>query len=174
MKSWISAALQALAEHDRGVEAPEAVEIRLLASFRGRRRQRKLKAAALATLAAAAAIMLFFARPQEPPRELPVPVKAVVEGPFTVAEEPASKPKPTPRRRPIKRMRREIVTEFFPLLDVAPPFERGELLRMTVPASMMRRVGLPVDEDRLDDRVYADVLVGQEGLARAIRFVSYE
>ncbi len=45
---------------------------------------------------------------------------------------------------------------------------------MMVPASTMRKVGLPVNEDRLTDRVYADVLVGQEGLARAIRFVSYE
>ena len=66
------------------------------------------------------------------------------------------------------------MTEFFPLLDVAPPFERGQLMRVTVPASTMREVGLPVNEDHLTDRVYADVLVGQEGLARAIRFVSYE
>jgi hypothetical protein len=83
-------------------------------------------------------------------------------------------PKATPKARPVKRQPREIVTQFFPLLDVAPPFERGELLRVTVPASTMRRVGLPVNEERLGDRVYADVLVGQEGLARAIRFVSYE
>jgi hypothetical protein len=69
---------------------------------------------------------------------------------------------------------REVVTDFFPLLDVAPPFERGELLRVMVPASTMRKVGLPVNEDHLTDRVYADVLVGQEGLARAIRFVSFE
>ncbi len=76
--------------------------------------------------------------------------------------------------RPSPRQPREVVTQFFPLLDVAPPFERGELLRVTVPASAMRKVGLPVNEDHLTDRVYADVLVGQEGLARAIRFVSYE
>ena len=78
------------------------------------------------------------------------------------------------RPAPPQVQAREIVTEFFPLLDAAPPFERGELLRVTVPASTMRKVGLPVNEDRLGDRVYADVLVGQEGLARAIRFVSYE
>ncbi len=82
-----------------------------------------------------------------------------------------------PIERPIERpieQQRETVTQFFPLLDVAPPFERGELLRVMVPASTMRRVGLPVNENRLADPVYADVLVGQEGLARAIRFVSYE
>jgi hypothetical protein len=70
-------------------------------------------------------------------------------------------------------VRREIVTDFFPLVDYAPPFERGELVRVSLPASAMRTVGLPVREDRLGDRVQADVLVGQEGLARAIRFVSY-
>ncbi len=66
---------------------------------------------------------------------------------------------------------REIVTQFFPLMDVPPPFERGELLRVSVAADAMRAVGLPVDEDHLADRVQADVLVGQEGLPRAIRFV---
>jgi hypothetical protein len=59
-------------------------------------------------------------------------------------------------------------------MDVPLPFERGELLRVIVPASTMRRVGLPVNEDRLAERVQADVLVGEEGLARAIRFVRYE
>ena len=65
----------------------------------------------------------------------------------------------------------EAVTDFFPLLDPAPPFERGEILRVNLPASVMRTVGLPVREDRLGDPVQADVLVGEEGLPRAIRFV---
>ncbi len=55
-----------------------------------------------------------------------------------------------------------------------PPFERGELVRVVVPASTMRDVGLPVSQDHLSDFVQADVLVGQEGLARAIRFVGFE
>ena len=175
--NWISNALQALAEHDRGQGAPEEVEARVLAAFRQNRARRKRKTVVLATtLAAAASLVLFLARPQDHPKQIaPMPVR-----PETVAILPF----PTPERkavlksRPVKRPRvmqpREIVTEFFPLLDVAPPFERGELLRVTVPASTMRRVGLPVNENRLEERVYADVLVGQEGLARAIRFVSYE
>jgi hypothetical protein len=47
-------------------------------------------------------------------------------------------------------------------------------LRVSLPASAMRGVGLAVSEDRLTDMVQADVLVGQEGLARAIRFVRYQ
>jgi hypothetical protein len=39
---------------------------------------------------------------------------------------------------------------------------------------MMYSVGLPVNPDRWQDRVDADVLIGEEGMARAIRFVGYE
>lgn len=127
---------------------------------------------ALAALAVAASITLFLARSQPKPEQIaPIPAR---QQPIQVAEAPMPMPKAAPKARPIKRQPREIVTQFFPLLDAAPPFEHGELLRVTVPASTMRRVGLPVNEDRLSERVYADVLVGQEGLARAIRFVSYE
>jgi len=126
----------------------------------------------LAGLAVAASVALFLARPQEQPKPVaPMPVR---EHPIAVAAAPAPLPKPVRPARLNVRQPREVVTEFFPLLDVAPPFERGELLRVTVPASTMRRVGLPVSENRLEERVYADVLVGQEGLARAIRFVGYE
>jgi hypothetical protein len=65
----------------------------------------------------------------------------------------------------------ESVTPFYSLMDVQPPFERGELVRVLVPASTMRTVGLVVGEKHLKDPVQADILVGQEGLARAIRFV---
>jgi hypothetical protein len=67
----------------------------------------------------------------------------------------------------------EIATDFFPLVDFAPPTDNvdgGELVRVSLPASAMREVGLPVREDRLDDRVQADVLVSN-GMATAIRFV---
>jgi hypothetical protein len=183
MKSedWVVTALRALAEHDREREAPEEVETRLLAAFRqnrGKTRTRKkARTVALATLAVAAGIMLFFAMPHPQPKQV---APMAVQQPIAVAAEPAPAPEPTaiPKARPVKRrpsqQPREIVTQFFPLMDAPPPFERGELLRVTVPASTMRSVGLPVNEERLGDRVYADVLVGQEGLARAIRFVSYE
>jgi hypothetical protein len=170
-------ALRALAEHDRGREAPGEVETRLLAAFSrkrasGMRARRRLTTVALATLAVAASVALFFVRPQEHREQVaPTPVK---QQPVIVAAEPAPERKPLPKVRPLRRQPSEVVTEFFPLLDVSLPFESGELLRVTVPASTMRRVGLPVNEERLGDRIYADVLVGQEGLARAIRFVSYE
>jgi hypothetical protein len=181
-EDFLAAALRKLAEQDREREAPEAVEARLVQAFRRRRARKTLKTIALGSLAAAAGLVVFLAMgsSERPKPAAPVPVVkpgvkqfvAETAAPIDRAAAPAAKP--PHKARPIPRQPREVVTQFFPLLDVAPPFERGELLRVTVPASTMRKVGLPVNEDRLTDRVYADVLVGQEGLARAIRFVSYE
>ncbi len=69
-KDWVGTALRALADHDRGREAPEEVENRLLAAFRRRRARKKTKTVALATLAVAAAITLFFARTQPRPAQI--------------------------------------------------------------------------------------------------------
>jgi hypothetical protein len=52
-----------------------------------------------------------------------------------------------------------------------PPFEYGSVLRVELPRSALRAVGLPVNENRLSERIDADVLLGQDGLARAVRFV---
>ncbi len=177
-------ALRALAEQDSGLEAPAHIEMRLLREFRKRRAQKRLRTIALASLAAAAGLMIvFLAGSREQPE--PVPARHPAQpSQFVAAEDPQAEIPVDPVRKTAKKLLpvtelvrtqpREVVTDFFPLLDAPPPFERGELLRVVVPASTMRRVGLPVSPDRMGDQVYADVLVGQEGLARAIRFVSYE
>jgi hypothetical protein len=186
-QEYVAAALRALAEQDGERQAPEDLEIRLRQAFRRKQAHRRWRTGLAWSLAAAAAITVVFVAgsrerpkpvaPARAPRELvavaPVPAEiAVAPSPVPARRERAHEARPV-EPQPV-RQTQEVVTQFFSLLDVAPPFERGELLRVTVPASTMRRVGLPVNEDRLSDRVYADVLVGQEGLARAIRFVSYQ
>lgn len=174
-------ALRALAESDCDKEAPPEVEARLRQVFRDKRRERPWKRNAVWALAAAAAVVAMMAvyewRPRpEPVRTIATAPPAMVERPATSSVEPAPPVASRPVRRstPVRRARpREIVTEFFPLDDVALPFERGELVRVNLPAAAMRTVGLPVREDRLAERVQADVLVSEEGLARAIRFVKY-
>jgi hypothetical protein len=88
----------------------------------------------------------------------------------TVAPLAVALPHPKPRSQPP----REVLTEFYPLMDTPPPFERGELVRMSLPVSAVQRAGFPVEGTGTDDSVEADVLIGEEGLARAIRFVSYQ
>ncbi|MGD1091757.1 MAG: hypothetical protein ABSB35_07160 [Bryobacteraceae bacterium] len=169
----ILSALRALAERDRTATASPELETRLRQAFRRRQSARLRKRTGIwsaALVATAAAIVIVFVAGD---RTRPEPV--MVRLPATSVEAPVAPPPVRPTPRGLARARaippHEIVTEFFPLMDVAPPFERGELIRVNVSAAAMRTVGLPVDEDHLADHVQADVLVGQEGLARAIRFV---
>jgi hypothetical protein len=158
--------LKALAESDRDLSASPAVEMRLRSAFRRKYARPKWPYFALA---ASAAIALFFVVRPKP--HVPPQVAKATAVTSAVPAIPVAKivPPKTARRRPQPR---EMVTQFFPLMEDPPPFERGELLRVSLPAAAMRSVGLPVSEDRLTDMVEADVLVGQEGLARAIRFVN--
>jgi hypothetical protein len=127
-------------------------------------------------LAAAAVVVALLMRPTPTlPEPRPPAPPAAFNTPIEVVKpEPAPRPAKRVARIAPKQQPREVVTEFFPLMDVPPPFERGQLLRVVVPAATMRTVGLPVNPDRMSERVQADVLVGEEGMARAIRFVSYE
>ena len=164
-------ALRALAAEDGEIEAPAGVELNLRRAFRGKRARRR---AAIWSVAAAALLVAVVTVERSRPQPQP-PQQAVAPAPEPIPAVAASGPLPKapPRRRPAATPR-EIVTDFFPLMDVPLPFGRGEILRVNLPADAMRTVGLPVHEDRLMDRVQADVLVGEEGMARAIRFVRVE
>ena len=47
----------------------------------------------------------------------------------------------------------------------------GQVMRVELPRSALAGFGLPVNMDRVNERVKADVLMGPDGQARAIRFV---
>jgi predicted anti-sigma-YlaC factor YlaD len=49
-----------------------------------------------------------------------------------------------------------------------PAFESGQLVRTELPASVLPLLGI-APEARSGDKVMADVLIGQDGLARAVR-----
>jgi len=66
----------------------------------------------------------------------------------------------------------EIVTDFIPLMQGGrfAQGEGGHLVRVELPRSALASFGLPVNAEA-GGRVKADVLLGEDGLARAIRFV---
>ena len=186
MSSEEAAAIRALAslkDADRNLEAPPSLERRLLEEYRRRQVRRGWTGWSLfASLAAGVALVLYVDRSASPRPASPVSSVPSVQ---QVAQSPASVPSADHQVRPARPALssgsvrhasppREIVTEFFPLMDAAPPLGRGQLLRVAVTRSAMRTVGLPVREERLDERVEADVLIGEEGMARAIRFVSLQ
>jgi hypothetical protein len=60
---------------------------------------------------------------------------------------------------------------FMPLQDADPlaEGEGGEVMRVTLPLSALGDTGWPVNDDGSFQTVEADVLVGEDGLARAVR-----
>lgn len=67
----------------------------------------------------------------------------------------------------------EISSEFIPIgySTASNVQEGGQLFRVELSRSTMAQFGFPVNMERYDERVKADVWVGVDGLARAIRFV---
>src|SRR2546426_4595049 len=67
----------------------------------------------------------------------------------------------------------EITTDFFPVtyggatnLDAG-----GQIVRVQLPRTTMANFGLPVNMERADEKIKAEVLLGVDGLAHAIRLV---
>lgn len=195
-EDYVLQALRTLAENDRERKASPEVEARLVGAFhlrhaRHARRVRLIRRgtlwAGIATLAAGLVIALLLG-PNRTPR--PVVSAAPVVSLVPETARPAPEVEPTPRVAQAPRKLapkavalqrserqpepREVVTDFFPLMNPSPSFERGQMLRVQLPAAAMQTVGLPVREEHLDDLVQADVLVGEEGMPRAIRFVTFD
>jgi len=67
----------------------------------------------------------------------------------------------------------ETDTDYIPLtyLADATAMESGTVLRVELPHSALIAMGLPAPVERIDSRVKVDVVVGDDGVARAVRFV---
>ena len=80
-------------------------------------------------------------------------------------------PQPRALTSPVNQPK-EIATDFILLTyDESDVGSEAQMVRVELPRSAMANFGLPVNMDRADQRVKADVLLGADGLARAIRFV---
>jgi len=66
----------------------------------------------------------------------------------------------------------EIATAFFLLPYAAVPSAGAEIVRVELSRTSLAAIGLlPIDSTGVQGTVQADVIVGEDGLARAIRFV---
>ena len=194
----LRAALQSLAAVDRSRTASPAVEAHLLAAFRGAkgsapepasRRPRWIWAAVAAALLVLA--LAGIRRSGLPARIVRTPPPAALPPAPVLVPPAAAAPEPKLARvvsRPARpRLRRSAPApappaatapageenEFIPLPFAAhiAPGEALDVVRVQVPRSAMMRFGLPVSADRAWEPVRADLVVGQDGMMRAIRFV---
>jgi hypothetical protein len=68
---------------------------------------------------------------------------------------------------------REIQTEFLPFMAYRPlsPEEQRQIVRVRLPRSALHVFGLPINMERSREPVQADVVLGEDGTALAVRFV---
>lgn len=94
-------------------------------------------------------------------------------GALTVPVAPSQQPRTAPRKSRAGSHTGEIATDFLPLTFTADPGapESGHLVRVTIPRSALVAMGLPMNAERSGELVRADVFFGDDGLARAIRFI---
>lgn len=170
--------LRALAA-DGPQEAPPRVEERLLAELRRRshaRRRNLWLMGGTGAIAAAIAVLLWI-RPA-PPRSVPAAAQVLRQAPqqqlpkvVVSAAAPAPHTARSARRAPARDA--EVSMAFHPLPDTdqLPPVDSATVVRVQLPLSSLRLMGVPVNQEHADEHIQADVLLGQDGLARGVRFV---
>ncbi len=70
-----------------------------------------------------------------------------------------------------KVVEREKIKTDFIALSYSPAAESGQILNVKVPRSMMVALGVTSNVENISELVNAEVVMGDDGLARAIRFV---
>jgi hypothetical protein len=166
----LASGLRMLAADWRSVEAPARVESRLTAAFLGQtglamRRPPARWWVPVATWAAAAAAVVALAMFLARDRPL-VPAHRTTSSRVQLAavEPPAD----------LESLGdfSDADADFIPLPNAAriEPNEDLNLVRVEVPRSAMIALGYAVSEDRASDPVEAEVVLGADGLARAVRF----
>lgn len=159
----VDLALRRLKEGDEALSASPSVEGRLRAEVRARNRESQPWNRGV-MLALAASVVMCIAVPAMWLRSASNaatdgPVPGVAGGPPTSVVgglQPA-----------------EAVTEFYPLFYASLPATSAHIVRMEVPRSSLVRLGLSsADGLNASGTVLADVMVGEDDLARAVRFVT--
>jgi anti-sigma factor RsiW len=161
----LEAGFRAVAAGFRRVEAPPRVEARLRSAFR-RQAGSEFRAPSrrwipvvtwAAAFAAMIALAVFLVRPRQPEAARP-PVQRTIE---------------------LAMLQPQADSDGFIPLPNAAGLASGDaadeddvnLVRVEVPRSAMIALGLDVSADRAEELVAADVMLGSNGIARAVRFL---
>lgn len=154
----VVAGLRLLAAEMKTVSAPPRVEAHLLRAYRERYRRRaalsgearRWWAAAAAVLLVAAALWMGGRQPSPPPL---VAANSGVVAAAGIEDED---------------------TGFIPLPNAAGSLQDDDvdLVRVELPRSAITALGIPANDDSDAESVEAEVLLGPDGMARAVRFLN--
>ena len=173
--------LREIAEADAHLVAPTDLEQRALSRWERSPRvaSTRLSARVTGALALAAAVLLWITGSMRsgptPATTEPSKVTAIATMPpphataEAVESAPVSAPTKTFRRRPAPIRRQSV--DFVPLLPMTPGELSGsfQIVRVQMPRAALGALAGTTDMRRVQDPVMADVLLGEDGMARAIR-----
>jgi len=135
--------LRAIAAEDAPLDVSPGRDANLRRAVKAIRTRRRRRYAAALVLAAA--LLLAVMVPGRPPVTTPTPHRAAAS---------------------------EVRTAYLPLTYGDLPMAEGRVIRLEVPRTTLVTFGLAaVDVAESSEMVLADVVVGEDGLARAVRFV---
>ncbi len=150
----LTATLRRLAADDEAQSTSPAVRMRLLAEVRQVRLARRRSLATMAVIAAGLVIAT----------ALPIWQIATLDQGSS----------PSAGHAQSASAEGELVTAFFPLPYSTIPMSAGRLVRLAIPREAMASFGIEGPETvpgQVPKLVLAEVMVGDDGLARAVRFV---
>jgi hypothetical protein len=80
---------------------------------------------------------------------------------------------PNPLDQPVLQTAEDTDADFYPLpeADGLPPIENATVVRVQMPLTSLELMGVAVNDVGAADPVQADILLGQDGLARGVRLV---
>ena len=110
--------------------------------------------------------------PAEAPRTTKPGEPATAEQPTQLAPAPPARPRPARRGPSAMAQPRNLEFVALPGASALPDFESGRIVRVVVPVTTLPAYGLDLVPDARPDSVEAELLVGQDGLARAIRLAA--
>jgi len=150
MNDRLARAIDRLKAESADAQAPAGVERAVLAEFDRVRRRKRSMAWVVAAGAVAASMAVVFTLEYRPQPEPLISTAAVSED-VRESEQP-----------------------FVPIPYVTQlgAYERAEIVRMEVPVAALIAAGLPMRTTDPGARAEADVVVGQDGRARAVRLIS--
>ncbi len=186
----LSLELKTLARDDENLQAPARVEANLLGAFRERTRRRSRVWRSLSWAGAAATVVIAaWLLAEHPWRSSGAPAQPNIEAVAPAATRHRTSPTTTVNRkddtaeaRTLARRPRRVrhlaaadsVGEFIALSSTSYPLGDGMVVRVELPRSAPALVGLPIPDGDVSGTITADVVLGQDGVARAIRFVQPE
>jgi hypothetical protein len=110
-------------------------------------------------------------KPPQPARTRPPRISTpVAEGRVQYATRSSRE---TVSREAESKVNDRVETEFLPFMAAGPrfPSEQRQFVRVKLPRSALQVFGLPMNMERAREPVQADVLLGEDGRALAVRFV---